>query len=97
MTQTIRIHVTGQIEVLGAIASAPPRAFIDLLSDTTEISFFYLDPSGPEYRSVFSGQPARARTSETGDIYIDVEKVHGEASLRALLFRNLPCDSIHAA
>jgi len=89
VTQTIRIHVTGQIEVLGAIASVPPRAFIDLLSDTIEISFFHLDPGGPEYRSVFSGQPARARTSETGDIYIDVDKVHGEASLRALLFHEI--------
>jgi len=89
VTQTIRIHATAQIETLGAIASESPKPFLDLLSDTTEISFFHLDPNRPEYRSVFSGHPARARTSEQGDVYIDVEKVHGTASLRALLFHEI--------
>ena len=89
MTQTIRIHATAQIETLGGIAAEAPKPFRGLLSDTIEISFFHLSPNGAEYHSVFSGHSARARTSERGDIYIDVEKVHGMASLRALLFHEI--------
>lgn len=89
MTQTIRIHATAQIETLGAIAADMPKPFRGLLSETIELIFFPLSPNGAEYHSVFSGHAARARTSERGDIYIDVEKVHGTASLRALLFHEI--------
>lgn len=87
--QSIRVYTTAQVETVCALVSERPKAFLNILPATVSISVVHLDVDDPEYRAVFSGRSARARTSTQRDVYIDAAKVRGENSLRAVLFHEI--------
>ena len=63
MDQTIRVYATAHADILQTLLDELPKPFVDILPDRYGIAVSHLNADSPEYRSVFSGHPSRARTS----------------------------------